>query len=151
VRQLEQHILQLMSHAQHAVNRIGAHKTPTGVRIGLTSLQIAVLAVVFRQENPTMSEVAADQYVHRPAATRLVSELVTRKLIARVPDPVDRRVVRLHLTPKGRTAVDRIHAELGETFARVLQHMTDAERQGLLLGLTGFIRAVTAIEAEGES
>ena len=148
---LQHHILQLLSHAQHIVAKVGAHKTPTGVRIGLTNLQIAVLAVVHRQENPTMSDVAADQFVHRPAATRLVNELVTRKLIARAPDPVDRRRVRLHLTSRGRATVDRIHAEVGEMLERVLKHMTAEEQQALQLGLNGLIRAVKEVEAEGES
>lgn len=147
---LEEHLFGLLSLLQHVAVRFGAHKTPTGMRIGLTGLQVAVLAVVFREENPTMSEVAAEQFVHRPAATRVVNELVERKLLARTPDPADRRVVRLRLTPKGRETVDRVHAEAHAHISSVLQRMTADERQALLLGLTGLARVVTAIEAEGD-
>ncbi len=144
----EQHVMHLLSVLQHAIARIGPRRTPTGERLGLTAMQVAVLGVVHGQENPTMSDVAADQFVHRPAATRVVNELVERKFIVRVPDPSDRRVVRLRLTPQGRRSVDRVHAEVAALLARVLDHMSAAEQQALLLGLASFIRAVSAVEAE---
>jgi DNA-binding MarR family transcriptional regulator len=150
VREHASHVMRLLALLHQVVGRVDARHTPTGGRLGLTNLQMAVLASVYLHGEPAMSEVAADQLVHRPAATRLVNELVARKLIVRAPDPHDRRSVRLRLTPKGRATVDRVHAEAAVLLERVLRHMTAEEQSALFLGVESFIRAVTALEAGGE-
>jgi DNA-binding MarR family transcriptional regulator len=66
---------------------------------------------------------------HNPGAlTRLLDKLEQRNYIRRVPDPADRRALRIELTPSGRTLWKRINA-CGERVAeRALENSTEKER-----------------------
>jgi DNA-binding MarR family transcriptional regulator len=58
----------------------------------------------------TMGELCAVLSVPAPTATRLVDGLVDAALAHRLPDPDDGRRVRVHLSTRGRTRLDRLHA-----------------------------------------
>ncbi len=58
----------------------------------------------------TMGELCAALSVPAPTATRLVDGLVDAALAYRLPDPDDGRRVRVHLSARGRTRLDRLDA-----------------------------------------
>jgi DNA-binding MarR family transcriptional regulator len=58
----------------------------------------------------TMGELGVALSVPAPTATRLVDGLVDAALAYRLPDPDDGRRVRVHLSARGRTRLDRLHA-----------------------------------------
>jgi DNA-binding MarR family transcriptional regulator len=58
----------------------------------------------------TMGELCAALSVPAPTATRLVDGLVDAALAYRLPDPDDGRRVRVHLSTRGRTRLDRLDA-----------------------------------------
>ena len=69
---------------------------------------------------------------HNPGAlTRLLDKLEQRDYVRRVPDPNDRRALRIELTASGRTLWKRINA-CGERVAeRALEGNTEKERMQL--------------------
>jgi DNA-binding MarR family transcriptional regulator len=69
---------------------------------------------------------------HNPGAmTRLLDKLEQRDYVRRVPDPNDRRALRIELTASGRTLWKRINA-CGERVAeRALERSTEKERTQL--------------------
>jgi DNA-binding MarR family transcriptional regulator len=69
---------------------------------------------------------------HNPGAlTRLLDKLEQQDYLRRVPDPADRRALRIELTPSGRTLWKRINA-CGERVAqRALDRSTEKERAHL--------------------
>lgn len=75
-----------------------------------TSLQSA-LAMIDLRGPLTLGELAAVEQVSPPTTTRFVSKLEAMRLVERVPDPVDRRVCRVAITPEG-------HRQLAESRAR---------------------------------
>lgn len=93
--------------------------------VGLTSGQFSLLMALNRPDPPTMGQVAAVLAMDRTTLTANLKPLEKQGLLAVAPDPADRRVRRLSLTPAGRAALTRalpiweatqaeLHARLGE-------------------------------------
>ncbi|HTP55001.1 MAG TPA: MarR family transcriptional regulator [Thermoplasmata archaeon] len=88
------------------------------------------------------SEVGQTIGITAAGATDLIDRLERRRLVRRLADPHDRRVVRVHLTPAGRRL--RQDASSGkDAIVRYLDGaMTAAERRALADGLRALTRAL---------
>lgn len=74
-----------------------------------------------------------------PAATgRALDALADAGLVARRPDPDDRRVKRLAITDAGRELAARLTAARREALLRVAQSLSDEERDALSRALRPF-------------
>jgi DNA-binding MarR family transcriptional regulator len=73
---------------------------------GLTLPQVRALAFINADPECAPSQVAEYLMLGRPAVTRLLDGLVTRRLLTRAPHPDDRRRLRLSLTRAGRAVLD---------------------------------------------
>jgi DNA-binding MarR family transcriptional regulator len=62
--------------------------------------QVRCLNAVGGDEGRKMQEIAARLHIKLPAMSQMVDRLVRKGLMERRPDPTDRRVARLHLTPR---------------------------------------------------
>ncbi len=82
---------------------------PMHTRVTLPQLRVLHLAQV---QEPTLSDVASALRVTRPTATRLVDSLVERGWLERMPDPNDRRRIRLKTTAAGLAVQREIEAAL---------------------------------------
>ncbi|UOQ57630.1 MarR family transcriptional regulator [Leucobacter allii] len=69
-----------------------------------------------------MSEVQSGVLLSQPALSRMIDRLAQRGLVAREPDPVDGRAVRLSLTEEGA----RIQREVGRAHAKSVARQLDA-------------------------
>jgi DNA-binding MarR family transcriptional regulator len=67
----------------------------------LSASQSAALTTIDCNGPLTPSEVAARERIQRPTATRILARLEEAGLIARTPDPADRRSARVATTPAG--------------------------------------------------
>lgn len=77
-----------------------------------------------------------------PSTTgRMVDRLVTAGLIDRRPHPESRRELVVELTPRGRDVVSAVTAHRRGEIARVVHHMPQRERHGLVRALTAFTDA----------
>jgi DNA-binding MarR family transcriptional regulator len=74
---------------------------------------------------------------------RIVNRLAARGLIAREPDPSDRRAVRLHLTAEGRRAGGRVLAARKEALAGLLAPLSARETADLERLLERLLAAAT--------
>ncbi len=72
--------------------------------------------------------------------TNRVDRLTTKGLVARLPDPADRRGVLVRLTPEGRTRVDAALAGLLEHERLLLHELSDDDRETL----AGLLRTVVS-------
>jgi DNA-binding MarR family transcriptional regulator len=80
--------------------------------------------------------------LEKSTVSRLTAGLEGRGWLVRERDPANRRYHRLHLTAPGRTAAEHINADLRRRHQRMLDALTPAEREGLVLGLTGLLRVL---------
>src|SRR5688572_30371009 len=81
---------ELPSHLGRTVTRL-ARRMRQEAGDELTPSQAATLAAIGRSEPLTPSELASIERIQRPTATRVLGLLEQQGLIARQPDPLDRR------------------------------------------------------------
>ncbi len=108
-------------------------------------------ALVFiAQHDATSSGALADALgVHPSSITRLVDRLVAKRLVARQNSAFDRREIRLTLTARGRSVVERVTRARRRDLTSILKHLSPADRSELTHALNVF--ALAAGEAATES
>lgn len=80
--------------------------------------------------------------LEKSTVSRLVAQLRRRGLVERERDPDDPRRYRLRLTAEGRARHTNLASGFHDQYDRWVQAMTPAEREALMTGLSGFLRAV---------
>ena len=87
---------------------------------GLSPSLISALATIDRHGPLTPSELAAQERVQRPTATRLLARLEDAGLVERAPDPGDRRSSLISVSAAGRTLLRRQRSRKNQYLARRL-------------------------------
>ena len=103
--------------------------------------QLRVLTIVAGSRHTNMSRLAESLDVVPSSASRLCDRLEATGLLRRVPDPRDRREVRLLLTPAARRLLDQLRERRRTALAAVLERMPDDDRQDLVRALEAFAAA----------
>jgi DNA-binding MarR family transcriptional regulator len=112
--------------------------------------QLRVLTIVAGNRHTNMSRLAEALDVVPSSASRLCDRLEATGLLRRVPDPRDRREVRLLLTPSARRLLDDLRTRRRDALAVVLERMTPAAREELVRALRAFQVATGEDEAAGD-
>jgi DNA-binding MarR family transcriptional regulator len=73
---------------------------------GLRATQYALLDALSRHQTPAAGHLAADLAMDASALAHSLKPLIARGLVVAIPDAADRRVRRLGLTHKGRSALE---------------------------------------------
>lgn len=109
-----------------------------GVRVG----QHIVLSALWDQDGLTPGEIARRLGTTTPTIVNTATRMEEAGLVTRRPDPADARLVRLHLTPHGRSVREPVR----EARAALEQHatatLTFAERTHLHSALAKIIAQV---------
>jgi DNA-binding MarR family transcriptional regulator len=87
---------------------------------------------IYPKGNITMGEFSNALSVPLSTATRMADWLVDNSYIQRLPDPDDRRVVRVALTDTGRVLYEAIDQYIRQRMQQILVSLTDEERTILL-------------------
>lgn len=74
--------------------------------------QCYALEGIVRRGGPTLNELAAELYLDKSTASRVVDGLERKGYAVRAPHPEDRRAVRLQATPAGRELLERIRGSI---------------------------------------
>lgn len=102
---------------------------------GLTPSQLSALTSIQRHAPMTLGELAEHERVAPPSITKVVTTLVDRDLVERVPDPDDGRVTRVTTTSAG----DRLLADVRQRkdlwLAARLGQLDDDQRARLAAAL----------------
>jgi DNA-binding MarR family transcriptional regulator len=77
----------------------------------------------------TNRQVAEQAGVSSPTATRMLDLLVSRRLVTRLDDPVDRRAVLISLTPAGREALAAKLAEVEQGRRKIAAALEPEEQR----------------------
>lgn len=80
----------------------------------------------------SMGEIAATLRLSVSAATRMIDQLVAKKLIDRVRDDADRRICRVTLTAAGRRVWRSVRDELVASDREVLRRIAPSERETVI-------------------
>ncbi|MFI5892634.1 MarR family winged helix-turn-helix transcriptional regulator [Actinoplanes sp. NPDC051513] len=103
--------------------------------------QLRVLTFISDNRQTNMSRLAEALDVVPSSASRLCDRLEAAGLLRRVPDPRDRREVRLMLTPAARRLLDQIRERRRVALAEVLDRMPEQARDELQRSLAAFAEA----------
>jgi DNA-binding MarR family transcriptional regulator len=112
---------------------------------GVTRSQWWVLAHLSRRDGMIQSDLAEVLELGKAALGGLVDRLEAARLIVRRPDPADRRVKRIHLTPKGMRMVLEMRQQSDAMSERILTGLTARQRRELTAMLDRVKRNLTAI------
>jgi DNA-binding MarR family transcriptional regulator len=103
-------------------------------RFGLSGELFDVLAALRRSGKPfelTPTQLYRDMMLSSGAMTNRIDVLESEGLVARRPDPDDRRGTLVSLTPKGKALIDRALVEHVANERRLLRVLNDKERTHL--------------------
>lgn len=101
--------------------------------LGLTYGQARLLRLVAEAAQPLrMADIAARLEVVPRAATSMVDGVERSGLVARRPDPGDRRSLLVELTPAGQRLLEEIADARAESARHVLGGLDDSQRAQLL-------------------
>lgn len=106
-----------------------------GVRVG----QHIVLSALWQQDGLTPGEIAHRLDIATPTIVNTATRMEEAGLIVRRPDPADARLVRLHLTPRARSARKPVHDARAALERHATATLTPAECQHLQSSLTKMI------------
>ena len=97
-----------------------------------------------------MSRVAELLGCGLPTATGIVSRMEERRLVERQHDAEDRRVVTLRLADEGAAEIRELQLTRRQRMATALAHLSDSERQQLLLSVRALRAAFNRVNHEGD-
>lgn len=106
-----------------------------GVRVG----QHIVLSVLWDQDGLTPGEIARRLQAATPTIVNTATRMEGAGLVVRKPDPADARLVRLHLTPRGRSVREPVRDARAALEQHATATLTAAELDHLHTALTKII------------
>ncbi|MDQ3606334.1 MAG: MarR family transcriptional regulator [Gemmatimonadota bacterium] len=98
------------------------------VSTGISAPQLSALSVIVFGGPLTLGELAEAEQVRPPTITRLVSTLDGAGLVVRESDSVDRRVVRVRATSRGREVLEEGRQRRVASLAEQLRSLEPEER-----------------------
>lgn len=121
----------------HALEREMEHQ-----RIELNFTQFLALKLLGQEQPMTPVELARALHYNPGALTRLLDKLEQRGYLRRVPDPVDRRALRLELTTQGKSLRRRVIGYCDAVAERIFSGVAPRERERLHGTLTQVLEHV---------
>ena len=93
---------------------------------------------------PTMGELSSELSIPLSSSTRIVDGLVNAKLLERVNDPLDRRVVRIQMSEYGKQFSQTATEHIKQHIASLLNNFSPAEQEQLLQLVTKLFKSMEA-------
>ena len=109
-----------------AVSRLG-RKMRRNADAGISLSQLSALVAIERVKRLTIGDLAATEQVRPPTMTKIAASLEEAGLVRREPDPGDRRVGWLSLTPEGSRRLARIRGRKNAFLATRLEALSPSE------------------------
>ena len=114
--------------------------TPCGRALSVSEAH----ALLELSREPELSQAALGQRLRLEKSTvsRLIGQLRERGWVARTRDPVDGRVVRLHLTEQGRAVAAQVAAARSAHFAHLTERIPAGERDAVVRAFRVLVQAL---------
>jgi len=121
-----------------------------GCCCGVTLTQCLVLLCIEEHGHLTMGQLATNLKLDYAALSRTVNSLVNKKLVARLRDDSDRRLVWIRLTEDGVSTGRDIHQVNDEYCLQIFEHIPPSDRIPLIRNFEALIQAYLDHEATVE-
>ena len=111
----------------------------------ITLPQFLVLGYLERNGKSKMNDLARHFKISPPATTGLIDRLIHQGLVARKDDAIDRRIVWIELTAKGRGIIRSINKQKTETLIKIFGKISPGDREHYLDILEQVVKITTSI------
>ncbi len=101
-------------------------------------LQFATLQQI-NEKKPLMKDLADFLAITPPSATALINNLAKAKMIKRITDSKDRRIVRIEITENGKMQLEKCRKEMLTHMKSRLEKLNDVEQEDLIRILTKLV------------
>jgi DNA-binding MarR family transcriptional regulator len=98
---------EIAAQLRHGVGRLARRLRREGGGPGISAPLVSALTTIERHGTVTVGALSTHEQVQPPTMTRIVATLVEDGLVSRTPDPFDRRIGWLSVTPEGRKLLAR--------------------------------------------
>lgn len=99
--------------------------------LDITPGQFRALRVLRRHGQSRLSELSGRLHIAARSTTEVIDALESRGLVARRPDPDDRRAILVEVTDHGSRTLDAIATARGTEVERAFDRLTPADRSDL--------------------
>jgi DNA-binding MarR family transcriptional regulator len=106
----------------HLLMQANRHVTRQLASEGVSLEQWRVLKIISQHGGLTMREMARMLSLHHPTLTKIVDKMVAEALVYRVPDPDDRRKIRIFISEKGKGVLHQQNERVGDHQIKVEGH-----------------------------
>ena len=124
---------------------------PHWTGVDLTFTQLRALSTIARRGPMRVGGLAEQLGIGLAAASALADRMHQSRLIARRPDPNDRRGVLLEIGPRGRHLLERLERGSTEHLGKLIGRMTPPERVALATTLRAFARLATEYDVQKQA
>jgi len=100
-------LAEVAAQLRHGIGRLARRLRREGAAPGAGHPQLSALTTIERNGPMTMGALSTVEQVQPPTMTKIVAALVEEGLVARTPDPLDRRIAWLAVTSEGRRLLSR--------------------------------------------
>lgn len=97
----------------------------------VTPVQYGVLKSLWDVDGQTPRQIASNLNLDGSTITGILDRMENKSLLKRMPDPKDRRALRVILTEKGKGLQKHIESVIEESHEYILKKFTDEEREQL--------------------
>jgi DNA-binding MarR family transcriptional regulator len=120
---------------------------------GVSGSQLWALAEIAGRDGMTVNALAERMALHQSTASNLINALVDRKLVRRVRDAADQRIVHLHVATEGRRLLLRVPGPHTGLLVDGLRRLEDDQLDSLRDALDVLVRIMLrpAASAAGET
>lgn len=132
ISQFSKELTDTISYIQRLAHNMLKEKSDAFIKGKITLPQYLVLDLVYRKNALKMKDIAYSLKVSLPAASGLVDRLARLKMIRRIPDNQDRRVILIDLTKSGKKTVEDVGKKRKEVIEKIFSPLTSRERQNYL-------------------
>ncbi len=101
-------------------------------RHGVREGQQFILMCLWREDGLTPGEIARRLGLATPTVTKATTRMEAAGLVTRKPHPTDARLVRIHLTDRGRVLEKTLDQEMQRLSERALGTLSSEEREQLI-------------------
>ena len=120
-------------------------------RFGLKSAHWRIMSLLGSQGPVSTRDLAKYLSTEKSAISRATTELITRGYVLRVVHPLDRRLLMLHFSPKGKRLFEQMSAVALDYEDALLRHVTPEEVARLDEVLGKLHKAALGYEAEAKA
>jgi DNA-binding MarR family transcriptional regulator len=103
--------------------------------LGVTASQGYVLMALPETGSVTMNDLSVRMKLANSTMTRMVDQLIQKRMITREPDPEDRRIVRVRLTEQGQDVKIQLKKVMQDLFSQILEDIPEGEREQIIHSL----------------